>query len=224
MPVLKVQHSFQGISGVAKDQYVNTFHVLVGSVEEDTFASMASYLKTFYSDPPPAAAYGIYNYLAGQADTPGARIKIYNIADPIPRTPLYDEVYTPAAPFGASPERPLPSEVAVCLSYAGAPASGVPIARTRGRIYIGPLSTSAIDFGVGNNGISRPAVAFRQTLVDSAERLANSWATLDPVALWVVYSPTSNTQRGIVRWWSDDAWDTQRRRGDAPTSRVTATL
>lgn len=223
MPVLKIQHSFQGASGIAKDQYVNTFHVVVGTVDSGSFDEMADDLKTFYNTPAAGATHEITWYMAGQADTPGARIKIYDLSDPIPRAPLFDETYTPSPAFGGT-EQPLPSEVAVCLSYAGAPASGVPLARTKGRIYLGPLSTSAIDHSVAVDGISRPAAPMRSAMCNSAERLANDWADLDPVALWVVYSPTSETYRGIVRWWCDNSWDTQRRRGDAPTSRVTAEL
>lgn len=222
MPVIRIQHSFQGLSGDSKDQYVNTFHLLMASYAAGDLVDVANDLKNFYMQAPPSAASPISAYLAAGADTAGARIKMVDLSDPKPRTPIHDELYTPFTSFGGG-QVALPSEVACCLSYAAAPASGVPIARTRGRIYIGPLSTAAIT-PLTPTGVARPDSTFRQTLVDAGKKLANDWAGLSPVSLWVVHSTIESTPRGIVRWWSDDAWDTQRRRGDKPTSRVTATL
>lgn len=222
MPVIKIQHSFQGISGVAEDQYVNTFHVLASSTDSDSLDGMAAAVRTFYNTMPSLGTHPLTWYLAGMADTVGERVKIYDLSDPIPRTPLFDESYTPSGSFGNAMAS-LPSEVAACLSYAAAPTSGVPMSRLRGRIYIGPLSMSAAD-NLGPSDAARPSAIFREDMVRSAKRLANDLATIDPVAIWVVYSPTSNTSHGIVRWWADDAWDTQRRRGDAPTTRFTMTI
>ena len=221
MPVLKIQHSFQGSSGTAEDQYVNTFHLLVGSVEEDSFADVNIAIKRFYSTNMGGASQPVFFYMSPGADDPGARVKIYDLSDAIPRTPLFDEMYTPTDMGGGGD--PIPEEIACCLSYAGAPASGIPMASTRGRIYIGPLSSNALDESTSPIA-SRPALAFRTALVNAGKRLANELASIDPVSLWVVHSVTHNHNAGIVRWWSDDAWDVQRRRGAAPTSRATATL
>lgn len=222
MVLLKVQHSFQGISGIAKDQYVNTFHLTAGGFDDDSLLGLSTAVRAFYTTAGTGlGSVPIVQYLAGIADTPGARVKIYDMSDPIPRQPIYETTYAPITMGGA--QQALPSEVACCLSYAAAPVSGVPVARTRGRIYIGPLSTMTMESGTANT-VARPSIEFRSALVQAGERLANAVATIDPVQLWVVHSPTANTNHGIVRWWADDAWDTQRRRGDAPTSRVTASL
>lgn len=223
MPIIRVQHSFQGVSGNSKDQYVNTFHLLMASYGSGDLDEVAQDLKDFYEVVPTGSSvHPVSYFLAGQADTAGARIKMVDLSDPKPRTPIFDELYTPTNVFGGS-EVPLPSEVACCLSYAAAPVSGVPLARTRGRIYIGPLSTIAIRTA-GSAGIARPSADFMNTLAEAGKTLADAWAGLSPVSLWVVYSPTSETYHGIVRWWVDDAWDTQRRRGDRPTERATTSL
>lgn len=221
MPVLKVQHSFQGASGVPADQYVNTFHLLVGSVEPDSFPDVAVAVRKFWTFEPGGSQHSIIWYMNGQADEPGERIKIYDMGDPIPRQPLYDVQYTPGT-FGAG-ALPMPSEVACCLSYAAVPVGGIPLASTRGRIYIGPLNVSTMaDDSV--DAVSRPSLAFRTRLTERGVGLANDLATIDPVCIWVVHSETHNHNAGIVRFWADDAWDIQRRRGDPPTSRVTATI
>jgi hypothetical protein len=41
---------------------------------------------------------------------------------------------------------------------------------------------------------------------------------------WAIYSPTANLHKTITDIWVDDAWDTQRRRGLAPTTRDTFVL
>lgn len=221
MAVLRVQFTTHDQSDSSKDQFVNTFHLLVGSVEESSFPGVDAALRDFYS----VAVGGgqpVKYYLSPNNDiVGGGRVKIYDLSDPIPRIPLYDASFD-IGPSGGGGD-PLPSEVACCLSYAGVPTSGIPVSSTRGRIYIGPLSTTASGVTPLTVG-ARPLLAFRTALVNAGKRLANDLADLDPVTLWVVHSPTHNTNTGIVRFWADDAWDTQRRRGIAPQSRVTAVI
>lgn len=221
MPILKVQHSFQGQSGVAADQYVNTFHLLCGVVSEADLEDIATVIREFYSVGQGGGTHPIAYYMAPGADTIGERVKIYDLSDSIPREPIYDVITTPEAMGG--PGVALPSEVAVCLSYSGVPASGIPLASTRGRIYIGPLSTSAMGSELSDH-VSRPHIAFLSALVFAGQRVANQLADATPITTWVVHSVTHAHDSGIVRFWADDAWDTQRRRGDPPTSRQTSTV
>lgn len=211
---IRVQHSFQGVSGIAKDQYINTFHFNGDASDEGGLTGLATDIKTFYQTAPPGGTNPVGHYMSANSDSPNARIKMFDLTDPIPRPPIYDEFYTPTAHPGTGQN--LPDEVAVCLSYGATPTAGIPIARQRGRIYIGPLNDNALGSASGDV-VSRPALAFRDNLVRAAAKLWNDAA----LYLWVVYSPTLNTSFPISHFWSDDAWDTQRRRGAAPTSRVT---
>lgn len=212
---IRVQHSFQGISGIAKDQYVNTFHFNGSASDEGGLTGLATVIKAFYDALATDATFDIAHYLSGNSDAANARIKMYDLTDPMPRPPIYDEFYTPETHPGTGQN--LPDEVAVCLSYGATPTAGIPIARQRGRIYIGPLNDNALSSASGD-AVSRPALVMRENIVKSAVQLFND----SGLYLWVVYSPTLGTSFPVSHVWCDDAWDTQRRRGAPPTSRVTA--
>lgn len=214
---LRVQHSFQGISGIAKDQYVNTFHFVGPIVTGSNFPDLATAIKQFYNGTTGTQTKSIAAWMAPMSDVNGAKVKMYDTDDPPHTGPVYQESYNPGT-HGTVSGSNLPSEVAVCLSYSGAPGAGL-VARTRGRIYIGPLEVSTLSPAPGDTR-SRPSLDFRTDILKAATTLAQS--ALDLFYGWVVHSETAGADYAITRWWVDDAWDTQRRRGDAPTSRVSA--
>jgi hypothetical protein len=73
----------------------------------------------------------------------------------------------------------------------------------------------------GLNGDQRPATNFLISLRQAGVALASRPAgSLGP--FWAVYSPTDQALRQVVEVSTDDAFDTQRRRGSDPTSRVRA--
>lgn len=133
--------------------------------------------------------------------------KLYDMSDPEPRRPVYETTrsYTPI-----SNQQMLPHEVALCLSFQADPVSGVPQARRRGRIFLGPLAEAA-------SSQARPSTSILNVVETAAQRL------LDESGLgawkWQVYSRTSQTHATVTGGWIDNAWDTQRRRGNAPTAR-----
>jgi len=115
---------------------------------------------------------------------------------------------------------PLPSELSVVLSY-HADYTGIPEhlpgerprARYRGRLYLGPMATSALD----SDSVShRPRVAqnVRETIAAGAIYLS----TLEPT--WAVWSRKDGQLRHITQGSVDDAWDIQRRRGEDPVTRT----
>lgn len=216
---LRVQHSFQGASGVAKDQYVNTFHFVGPIVTGSNFPALAEKVRHFYAVAAPLATKPIEQWMAPMSDFAGARVKMYDTDDPPHTGPVYEETYTPGT-HGQTGEN-LPSEVAVCLSYAAVPEVGIPIARQRGRIYIGPLAATTLS-PAPQSTISRPSLDFRTDLVKAARELYEQ--ALGLFYGWVVHSETAGEDWAIARWWCDDAWDTQRRRGDAPSSRVSSSV
>lgn len=220
MAILKVQHSFQGVSLLAEDQYVNVFWFGGTDLTGASLLALGTAVEDFYHEVPTGKSQSIDQFLSGTADGPGARTRIYNLSDPEPRSPIHENIYDPTAFTGGGTN--LPQEIACCLSYAAAPVSGVPIARLRGRLYIGPLRSTTVTPGGSVSVNSSVDADFRGVLLQAAADMAAQASTAGYE--WIVYSPTLNAGHPVVRTWSDDAWDVQRRRGLRPSSRVSDTL
>ena len=235
MALLRIQHQFNHASGLAADVVVNTFYVLGPDPTAPGVLDAAPGLVT--------AVGRFYNAGVGQGDAAvvdfmhtksfaelAHTVKIYNMADPTPRAPITTETF--GGPVGSvNTADGLPHEVAICLSYNALPISGTSQKRRRGRIYIGPLASNAATDILPTN-VVRPEEALRQVLLDSGERLSQEF---DAVGYdWVIFSPTTHgsdapvlTDAAIsqVQQLSvDDAFDTQRRRGEARTLVQSITL
>lgn len=136
-------------------------------------------------------------------------IKIYDMADPEPRVPIWEETYDFINPPSGNP---LPAEVALVMSYRAAYVSGVPQARRRGRIYFGPLDTACLHTD------GRPTV----TCIDKLQNFGNALLAASTASTqwdWVVHSKVAGSSHNVVGGWVDNAFDTQRRRGVAVTTR-----
>lgn len=117
----------------------------------------------------------------------------------------------------------LPNEVAAVLSFhadlTGIPEeSGAtrPRARRRGRIYLGPLVGYAVSM---EDPIPMLNSNLRTCMQQAAVRLADDAETAG--GYWSVWSRADSTVRPIVGGWTDNAPDTQRRRGPVASSRST---
>jgi hypothetical protein len=104
-----------------------------------------------------------------------------------------------------------PHEVAVCLSYATVDDVAASTPRRRGRIYLGPMGTSGGDTPRVSAQLRGLVLAFGQSLASVG--FADS-------TTWKLYSRTDLATFKIESIWCDDSWDTQRRRGLAPTLRT----
>jgi hypothetical protein len=121
------------------------------------------------------------------------------------------DAYNVAAAASVQP----PSEVAVCLSYATAYtldpefAPGArPRARDRGRLFFGPVSSAALT----QDGTTKRvfvSATMRTDMVAAAKVLQSA---TDP--LWSVWSRRNAVLFSVTNVWVDDAFDTQRRRGE----------
>lgn len=211
MPVAKVQVILHHDSGLPEDDVVNTFHFdilatpFVAAEADDMIDDVIAFYTTNGT-----SGHHVSEYLS-QNLTGLATFKVYALADPLPRVPLVTRtsVAIPTATSGVQ----MPQEVALCLSYSAAPVSGTIAARRRGRLYIGPFQDTARSAGDGS-----PASALRLAMREAGKRLMLSTDTN-----WCVFSPTDNSSGTIVQGYVDNAWDTQRRRGTAPTVRETFT-
>nr|CRY96631.1 hypothetical protein [uncultured prokaryote] len=154
----------------------------------------------------------IENYISVNVDIPTSVVKYINLSDPAPRIPLLELPFDPAPDISSSG---LPSEVAICSSFEAAKVSGVNQARRRNRVFLGPLSLGTIvgpPYGVVHANV-------RTVIADAFENFALNSET-QAHWTWVVYSPTDDLTHNIANGWVDDAFDTQRRRGQEPTVRT----
>jgi hypothetical protein len=103
-----------------------------------------------------------------------------------------------------------PREIALCLSFSGGPSRPT----NRGRLYI----------PAGFLGGSTPALRPASTVRDKVAALVPIFAGLGGVNVdWIVWSQKLKQATKVERWFVDDEWDIQRRRGGKPTTRTAGT-
>jgi hypothetical protein len=205
-----VQVIFQGSTGLAEDQYVNTFHFNMPGVPFDDVAanSAMDHLVDFFNGTHAPSTSPLANEITTNITRSASRMKAYNLGDPIPRVPIAERTWTLGAT--ASPTN-YPNEVALCLSFQGERISGENQARRRGRVFIGPLCGN----GTSSGGDVVPSATTIAKLTNAAIALAG---TADPT--WCVYSRADDEMVPVVDGWVDNAYDTQRRRGKAAAART----
>lgn len=196
------------------DVVVNTFHfdwAGGGAPTLTNFNTLLSDINAFYSTIFPATGGNLIN---GSLVVTATSFKLFNLTDPEPRVPTFSTTATLGAQ--TDPLYSTPLEVALCLSYYATPISGVNQASRRGRLYIGPFG-DLLSISGSPTAFTAPSTATITAFTTAAHNLktsttADSW-------IWVVYSRKLNSSAAIVGGWVDNAWDTQRRRGNAPTVR-----
>lgn len=217
-------------SGIPEDAIVNTLY-FDGDEDLDQVATDADYhntvfdaIQTFYN----TFDQGLYGSNVGD----NATVKIYDMRDPLPRQPEFEDTFALANKLVSA----LPNEVALCLSFQAVAVSGQLQRRRRGRIYLGPIANHGDCVSV-INGQARPSLEMRQLVIDAADAMKQ---TDLPIGIggsvrWAVYSRTTDTGTGspalpgtsiddafhdVDNGWCDDAFDTQRRRGPDATARL----
>lgn len=201
------------LSGLPADVVVNSFHFDAVQAT-DSLEEIADALQDFYTGDDAqnrsvSAWMGAYvSRVVGAAS-----IKIYDWALPEPRPPIWESTFTLDAPSQASN---LPLEVALCTSYAAAPIAGVPRARQRGRVFIGPLIGSANTSATGQP--PRPDTVLVEDLAAATLRLA-SLGSSPGLPKFSVFSRVDQTLYTVDHGWVDNEFDTQRRRQVKATGR-----
>jgi hypothetical protein len=168
---------------------------------------MATVLEAFYGQQNGSATSTVAAYL--HRNITGATLKVYDLGQTPPRYPIVPE--QPLSITFPAVGDALPGEVACCLSFKAGDGP-----RRKGRIYIGPLSNNA---ATDVAGPTRPEAAFLTALGESAENVLNTSENVT----WMQVSPTDAVASEVAEVWVDDAFDTQRSRGVAPTTRRTWT-
>ena len=208
MALFRVMVTIPHTSGAIAEQCVNNWAFLAMGDAASLEAVTTPQLKLFYD------SWSAYRSVA--MNWAQARSKGYDMSEPAPRAPSWD---TALGLSGATGTSGLPSEVALCLSFQRLRVSGANMRRGRGRVYLGPFASVAHDGSAG-----RPAATFKTAVRNGAQALLDH-SNVTPSYEWVVMTTVAGpaTSIPVHDGWIDDAWDTQRRRGLPPTSRVVFT-
>lgn len=199
MALIRAMVIQKGTTGLPEDVYVNTWHFVSGAGQgtyEEEAQAAANNLDGFYDQ--------IKGFLSS-VQVSDVEYRMYNLADPQPREPLIFEASW--QPTGSGAE--MPTEVATCLSFY----KDRNLPRNRGRLYIGPHPISVSAQG-------RPSPVFRTALAAAATSLIDIGLAPGSISAWALYSPTDDQGKIVTNGWVDNAFDTQRRRGEAPTERT----
>ena len=188
-----------------EDAAVNVWHFTVPDTGAGTVAALKTALGAFYG--------AFVSHLSVALDLSKFRLKMYNMSDPEPREPFEDGLFTVIGPTGTAGGAP---ELAICLSFQGDPASGIPMRRRRGRVYLGPL---AINVGGTSEDVPASMVATAAAAGQSLLNSSNASAAYE----WIVLSQAGGGLSAVkvTNGWVDNAWDIQRRRGIPATVRTT---
>lgn len=204
----QVQVSWFTDTGLPADAVVNTWSFKATETGAD-LGALCDGIASFYQ----ATRLMFANTMDGTAD--GMTMKVYALADPEPRAPVFETT----ASIGATGGGALPSEVAACLSFRSTLESGTPAARRRGRVFLGALDTGVTE---SSSGATFMASTDMTAFVDAAVTMADVLAALGWE--WSIWSRVDDSLFPVVFVWMDNAFDTQRRRGPRSTFRQTGTV
>lgn len=228
MAVLKAVVELTHVSGLPKDSSEQQFIFSTDHTYpyDASVTAINNFLLDFYNAPHGPASQTLASFISQSMSrvVSTSHIHFYDITtvlDGSPAgSPFHTSSFTLSTPTAATQE--LPAEVACVLSYHASyqtlpergPNNTRPRQRKRGRIFIGPLNTSA----VGTTIAGRVTVHqnFQETLAACAATLMGQ-----PIAdaRWVQWSRVNRDYWLVVGGHIDDAFDTQRRRGEDADNR-----
>lgn len=164
------------------------------------------HIKTFYD--------ALRPYMSGAITQLDHQIKWYDL--PLVSPPNYPFAETSFGLATAPAGTQLPAEVATCLSFQGARVTGLPQRRRRGRIYLGPLNTTALG---SSTQVGRPIPGMITAMTAAAAAFRSS-VEAEGACYWGVWSTVDQALVEVTDGWMDNAFDTQRRRGLKETDRT----
>jgi hypothetical protein len=213
---IRVQWVMPGKSGLPEDRYVTTWAFRTADglpPNAGLLDSAADAVEGFYTGVTAPQTAAITTFLSRYIDGSKVEARVYRLGDLPPR-----EVTVVPKPLTLSSSSQGPSEVSLCASFY----SQRNLPRRRGRVYVGPLAmtSTVVDQGDGTQP-TRPALSLRNALLGSMQRLRTNSEFLG--IPWSVLSQVDAEMKVVTAGWVDNAFDTQRRRGEEPTSRLTWT-
>lgn len=223
-------------TGLPEDSFVNTLTVTHGGDQPAVPGEISTSINGFYD------AIGPYLSSCVSRVAGTSTVDLFDIADHLDGSPhgspYFSDSFAPTAATGADS---LPWEVALAITLHGAgrstalvevpddgdiagPDPGTardrPKQRRTGRIYVGPFHTSVLD----GTGAGRPWATFLSDLEDAFLDLCNAIKAITGGGELGVWSRANESVYALEAFSVDNAFDTQRRRGIAPSLRgVTVT-
>ena len=206
----RAQVVFQGKSMLPEDRYVNSFvfrndgDISTNPLDQRVRAA----LDNFYFGIAPGQTNALSDYI-NMAMIASVTVKCYDLGQAPPRNPVEGTIEVNFPP----PESlAMPSECAIVLSLR----TNLRTPRGRGRIYLGPLNN-----GVGVEHTNGHLIVKPQAQTDITAAAARLMTGNGQFLTWSVLSQRDAVARPVIGGYVDSAFDTQRRRGEAPSNRVT---
>lgn len=224
MAVWQVRITLPYTTGIPRDASVNTW-TLVGApptADAATYDLWRDRFAEFFNQVVSGDSLaGFMSPIISRASN-ACKVDFFSVGDLFTgtMTPIAERTFTLA---GSTTSHSMPLEVALCTSLQSGERispSGVPVARRRGRVFIGPLSNYATTTTPGvipapNSLLVTRLSAATKTLVD-----AGNPAGEGVIGVW---SRVEGSASEVTKGWVDNAWDTQRRREVDATSRTSWT-
>ena len=226
-------------SGISADTADNDFYFLCSDIDEISSGradALRDNLVSFYNDvhAPGTADIASWLSIVLSRTASACSISFYSVEE-FPTFPIVwgspKQVRNWTLDAGGGGYGPLPSEVALVMTYHSLltdvpetesnptppPAFIRPAARRRGRIYLGPLAQQAISY-TGPTNEPFPIVGLTNAISGAAANLLTATpANTD----WTQLSQAEGSMFSVTGGWIDNAFDSQRRRGNDPTTRTT---
>lgn len=215
-----VRAVMQAASGLPRDTVINDFAFKAAASPTPTeVGMMISVVNEFYRTTQ-ASSRKVGEYISNQINRAATHeLQAYHITAGPLGSPFYTEDWL--GPPTALTATGVPTEVAAVLSFhadltGAAEESGAtrPRARRRGRVFIGPLTGGAIVQSAPPYTLD---ASFTLVLREAAVKLMDDAEAAG--VPWCVWSREDATLRPVVGGWTDNAPDTQRRRGFRATTR-----
>lgn len=229
MGIAHVTATFEHKSGLIKDRVVNTFTFRTPGdfIDPVDAGNIRAALEDFYNTAHGTAGRSLGSWLSTSLSRTVKPIyRFYDITADLAGTPAGSPLFTLNALANLANNvsgEGLPAEVAYALSFRGDFGADVefaagsrPRARDRGRIYFGPLGLDAVVTG-GPGVKANPSAGLKDSVLQAGAFLRDE-ATTE----WVVWSRAGAKVTPVTVVSIDDAFDTQRRRGEAPTAKTAA--
>jgi len=201
------QWAWQGVSGLAEDQFVNSWHFIKNGLIDPDYQNVEDMLYNFYTGEGQSDSPSIVNFMTTGNINGDYTLKAYDLTQPKPRTPVYESSGA-VSPGGADS---LPTECAAVFSFQAETESGENQKRRRNRVYLGPFSVQANDDGLLKGALVE-RLLFQGRGLKNESTSSYTWS-------WNIYSPTDDNAEPVWSGWVDNAWDSQRRRGIRKTAR-----
>lgn len=202
------------------NSFVNTWYFSQDD-PTDTDAQVADLIRDaldlFYDDNVGSPAGRITPFMSEIIDRTTVEYRIYDLGQAAPRTPI---IRTPSPQWqpAASGTEPMPNECAIVLSYRSGPGGaggGTLDRRARGRVYLGPWGHTAVFHTLGNED-----AAVSPTLLERIRDGAQLLTEFAGDVSWLQYSRVNDDFNAVEGGFVDNAFDTQRRRGGAASTRL----